>query len=380
ELVSGGGSRGLIVAGAGAGDAEVVRAMSQALGWPVLADARSGVREGLRPEAGSKEGGPVVVAAADALLRHRPFADGHRPEMVLHLGAPWASRVVNTWLDEGSSHHTVIDPHWSWIDPSRVAQKLVRCDPGALGAAVVRAMASAQTDRSGLDWLRAWHRAEGVAQGAIDGVLARHREVTEPGVARALTAGLPHAVSLVVASSMPVRDVEWFGRPGPGGTGPSRVIANRGVNGIDGMISTVFGVSSGGPGPAVGLLGDLAFLHDAGALAGLNEIKPPGGCGPVLVVIDNGGGGIFSFLPQAKELERSRFERLFATPQTADVLAVASGYGLAGTEVKGISDLVPSVVELLGSGRPGIIRCQTDRDVNVEVHHELDEAVAAALS
>lgn len=381
ELTNGGNRRGLIVAGAGAGDAGTVRAMSQALGWPVLADARSGVREGPgAAEGGSEEDSPVVVAAADALLRHRSFADGHRPDIVLHLGAPWASRVVNTWLDAGSSHHIVIDPHWSWTDPSRVAQELIRCDPGALGTAVVRAVVSAQTDRLGLDWPRAWRRAETVAQGAIDDVLARHREVTEPGVARVLTAGLPAAVSLVVASSMPVRDVEWFGRPGPGGTGPSRVIANRGVNGIDGMISTVFGVSSGAPGPAVGLLGDLAFLHDAGALSGLHEITPPGGRGLVLVVIDNGGGGIFSFLPQAKELERSRFERLFATPPAADVLAVASGYGLAGTEVKDICDLVPGVVELLGSGRPGIIRCHTDRDVNVEVHREFDEAVAAALS
>src|SRR5207245_5640379 len=136
---------------------------------------------------------------------------------------------------------------------------------------------------------------------------ARRPAPTEPGIARALVDCMPEESTLVVSSSMPVRDVEWFARPRRG----VRVLANRGANGIDGVVSTVLGAAASRPEtPTAGLLGDLALLHDAGGLLGA-AVR---GLNCVMVVVDNDGGGIFSFLPQAAALPDDEFERLFATP------------------------------------------------------------------
>jgi 2-succinyl-5-enolpyruvyl-6-hydroxy-3-cyclohexene-1-carboxylate synthase len=155
------------------------------------------------------------------------------------------------------------------------------------------------------------------------------------------------------------------------------VHANRGANGIDGVVSTTLGVAAGaGPGaPVVGLLGDLAFLHDAGGLLGATNRNLR--C--VLVVVDNGGGGIFSFLPQAAALPHDRFEQLFGTPQSADIAGLAAAHGIATTEVTSMAGLVPAIQASLRAGGMHVHAARTQRGANVALHDELHAAVAAAL-
>ena len=169
---------------------------------------------------------------------------------------------------------------------------------------------------------------------------------------------------------MPIRDVEWFAPPVIG----VDVHANRGANGIDGVVSTVLGVAGVGDGRAtVGLLGDLAFLHDAGALASAG-----GGGGATFVVVDNGGGGIFEFLPQASTLTRERFEQLFGTPQGVDVGAVARGYGLDVQVVTDESAFVGAIRSVDGrSSRMILVR--TDRRANVRFHERLNDEIVRAV-
>jgi 2-succinyl-5-enolpyruvyl-6-hydroxy-3-cyclohexene-1-carboxylate synthase len=356
ELASG--RRGIIVAGAGSGDPDGVHELAGILGWPVLADPRSGCR---RP-------GHTTVAAFDALLRHGPLAAELTPEVVLRAGAPPASKVLAGWLAASRADQAAVETHGSWLDPQRTARVVVAADPGA----AFRAMARSGPAPCAPGWLETWAVAESTAQEALDRVLARHRAPTEPGIARALVDCLPTETTLVVSSSMPVRDVEWFARPRQ----DVRVVANRGANGIDGVVSTVLGAAASRPGyPTAGLLGDLALLHDAGALLGaaLRELN----C--VMVVVDNDGGGIFSFLPQASALPDDEFERLFATPHGLDLAALARLHGIATCEVERLDELAPAVGAGFKAGATTMIVVRTEQRANVRVHDELHDAVAASL-
>jgi len=220
-------------------------------------------------------------------------------------------------------------------------------------------------------WTEWWEDAEAAAQAAIASVLAWRAEVTEPGVARTLTSQLARHATLFVSSSMPLRDVEWYGAP----TSAARVLANRGANGIDGIVSSALGVAAASS-PTVALLGDLAFLHDIGGLLG----APRRDTQLVLVVIDNNGGGIFSFLSQAEQLSRREFERLFATPHDVDLIALAKAYGVTAERIEQPDQVGPAVAAAIASRGVRVIVVPTDRDANRDVHEELTQAVAKSLA
>jgi 2-succinyl-5-enolpyruvyl-6-hydroxy-3-cyclohexene-1-carboxylate synthase len=351
------GRRGVIVAGKRSGRT-AIHHLADALGWPVLADARSQAR-----------GGPRSVAAFDELLRVPSFvaSTAASVETVLRLGEPPASKVLSQWLASlDGAEQLVVDPYGRWPDPERRADRVIHADPTAFCNELMDAVHPAPEG-----WADGWLAAERAAQAAVDRVLAQHDEATEPGVARALTASLPEDVTLFVSSSMPIRDVEWYGHP----SSPHRVHANRGANGIDGIVSSALGCAVAS-GPTVCLVGDLAFLYDAGGLLG----AAGRGATCSFVVVDNGGGGIFSFLPQAAALPGDRFEQLFRTPQSVDLVALAGAHGLPATVVDRAAEVVPAVTASLARGGVGVVVVRTDRAANVAVHDELHAAVAAALS
>jgi 2-succinyl-5-enolpyruvyl-6-hydroxy-3-cyclohexene-1-carboxylate synthase len=366
------GARGLVVAGAGCGDPDAVQALADALAWPVLADPRSGLRRD----------GRRVVAAADGILRSARFADAHRPEVVLRLGERWASKVVTTFV--AGAPTVVVDPH-GWADPERSAARLVRADPTEFCRAVTAAVRDAGIEKSGgaAPWSVDWEAAERRARRVVDEALAARAGEwstgpTEPALAARVVAAVPDGSALVVSSSMPVRDVEAFGAP----RGGLRVLGNRGANGIDGVVSTALGVALAG-GPTTALVGDLAFLHDVSALVGPTSERPP----LTVVVADNGGGGIFSFLPQAARLGPEQFERLFGTPPGADTAAVARGLGWEVVEIGGddrpggggdwAAALDAALAGHMG-GRVVVVRLP-DRTANVAAHDDLNAAIAEAV-
>jgi 2-succinyl-5-enolpyruvyl-6-hydroxy-3-cyclohexene-1-carboxylate synthase len=281
---------------------------------------------------------------------------------VLRLGAPWASKILGQWLASlDRAEHVLVDPHRAWADPDRLATTVVAADP----TLVCESLLETGIEPAPVEWLSEWREAERAAQSRFDQVLAEHLEVTEPGIARALYGALPDGSTLFVSSSMPVRDVEGFGAPRDG----LRVLANRGANGIDGVVSSALGVAAAAGGPAAALVGDLAFLHDVNGL-----LIPPGtaaGVDCTTVVVDNGGGGIFSFLPQRETLPEARFERLFGTPQPVDIAAVAAAYGAPVTAIEKAADLAPALAESTAAGGMRVLHARTDRDANVALHHQL---------
>jgi 2-succinyl-5-enolpyruvyl-6-hydroxy-3-cyclohexene-1-carboxylate synthase len=169
---------------------------------------------------------------------------------------------------------------------------------------------------------------------------------------------------------MPVRDIESFADAREG------VVfhANRGVNGIDGFVSTALGVAAASEGPTVALLGDLCFLHDTNGLLGAVDRN----LNATLVVVDNGGGGIFSFLPQAELPEH--FETLFGTPQPVDVAAVAGVHGIPVTEVGTATEFEPALHAAIEAGGVRMVRVRTDRAANVTRHREVWRAVEDSLA
>jgi len=364
--------RGVVVAGRGAavGDPTGAVTLAAAAGWPVLADSLAFPR---RPGAG-------VVAAWDAIVRSATALTALRPEVVLRLGAPPASRALSAWvsvLTEGGASQVLVDPHGRFGDPGRAAGAVLAAAPGGLCRRATDAVARAGGRRGG--WLEAWGAAEAAAQAAIDAVLGGFSQLTEPGIARHVVAGVPADSTLVVSSSMPIRDVDaWAALR----DGAPVVYANRGANGIDGVVSTVLGAAAHrappgprGPARTFGLVGDLAFFHDLSALVrGTHENV----IDATIVVVDNSGGGIFSFLPYAEEVEPAVFERGFATPQSPDLGAVAEALGCRVTRVSSPGELVAD----LGDAEPPGVRvviARTERGANAAVHAALETAVATAV-
>lgn len=347
--------RGLIVAGWGA---EVTPATLEALavttGWPVLADPISNLR---RP--------PYAIETYDAMLRDPAFAAAMRPDLVLRLGALPSGKVLGQWL-AGVPEIVAIDPAARWIDPARANTEVlvVPAEPTVL--ALVEHLDDATPDP---EWGAAWRTADARARSALDTHLDALDTPCDPRVARDVVAALPAGATLLVASSMPVRDVETFA----GARDDIEFAANRGTNGIDGFTSTAVGFALGSPTPTVALVGDLCFLHDANGLLGAVDR----GVDLTIVVVDNRGGAIFSFLPQADLPEH--FEALFGTPQTVDVGGLATLHGVTVLEAVVPDAVGPAVRAAVDAGGLQVVLVRTDRAANVDRHRKAFAAVAAAL-
>jgi 2-succinyl-5-enolpyruvyl-6-hydroxy-3-cyclohexene-1-carboxylate synthase len=352
--------RGLLVAGWGVDlDPEVVDGFVAASGWPVLADPLSGARRG-----------PAAVSAYDGLVRAPGFAAAHRPSLVVRVGAAPTSKALTGWLDE-SVPQVLVDPAGGWLDPGRAASRRLTADPSALLAAVTARLGDPGPGPGPASpWSRDWLEADRLAREAIDGLLDDWAEPFEGRVARDLVAWMPDGGTLVVGSSMPVRDVDAFAAPRDG----LRFVANRGLSGIDGFVATALGVAAAGTEPVAALCGDLTLLHDASSLLGAAG-RPRG---VVLVVCDNDGGGIFSFLPQAR-LPAELFEPLFGTPHGLDLTALAAAGRVPATVVEKAAGLLPALDAALAAGGTRLLVVRGERAANLARHRAVTEAVAAAV-
>ena len=350
--------RGLLVAGFGACvHPETAARLAAATGWPILADPLSGLRTGEH-----------AVSTYDALLRCDPFAAAQRPEIVLRVGAPLTSKVASAWLDGAGAPTVLIDPDDVWLDPQRTATDRV-----VAGAdATVNALVDVLGDKAPADdaWTLTWRAAERVARRALDSVLDED-VACDARIARDVAASLPEGGGLVVASSLPVRALEWSMAP----RADVSCFANRGANGIDGFVSTAVGIARARVqpnAPTVALSGDLCFLHDTNGLLGVgSETNLP----LTFVVIDNDGGAIFSYLPQHGLAE---FERLFATPPGVDLVAVARAHGVAAERVTRVGDLTGLLAARTDTVR--VLVVDAPRDHAADQHRRCWDAVATALS
>ncbi|MBO0831834.1 MAG: 2-succinyl-5-enolpyruvyl-6-hydroxy-3-cyclohexene-1-carboxylate synthase, partial [Actinobacteria bacterium] len=262
---------------------------------------------------------------------------------------------------QNGPHVVLLQGPGQWSDPARTATDVA-------GRVVLR---SAAVGPSG--WLKSWLAADAAARQAADGVLACSGGdgLTEPSLARDVSAAMPPGGLLWVASSLPVRDLDRHMMP----RADLRVLASRGASGIDGLVSSAIGAAlahqAAGGGPAVALLGDLALVHDApGLLLGAQEPRPD----LCLVVVNNDGGGIFSTLEQAAYPDS--FERVFGTAHGADVAALAAAAGLPYQRVDRAADL-PSA---LGGSGLRLAEIVTDRADGAKLRAAVSQACGAAIA
>jgi 2-succinyl-5-enolpyruvyl-6-hydroxy-3-cyclohexene-1-carboxylate synthase len=319
------GHRGVIVCGPTAEPvAEPAASFAAAHGWPILAEPTSGVRCGPHDRS-------HVIAHYDVLLRVPAFADRHRPDLVLRVGDMPTSKPLRAWIAE--ARQVVVDPHAVWHEPTRRVELILRCPAAS-------ALESLEAPRADPDWLASWRAADA----KVPPALAAAPDGFEPKLLAELEPELPEDALVWVSSSMPIRDVEACF---PQSQKNIRFLANRGANGIDGVVSSAAGAALATGRPTWLLTGELALLHDAGGLLAARRA----GANVNVFCLDNGGGAIFDFLPVAEQADPAAYERHIATPAGVDVAA-----------------LFPEVT---------VVR--TDRRENVRLHRDLVERLAQSL-
>jgi 2-succinyl-5-enolpyruvyl-6-hydroxy-3-cyclohexene-1-carboxylate synthase len=350
--------RAVLVAGRAERDGELgaaLAAFAQRAAIPLLADPLSGARRGR-----------AAIAHYDALLRDGDFAAAHAPELVLRTGDLPTSKPLRRWLHElDDALQIAFDAENAWQDPSGAVATVLATDPRVALDAVAQKL-SRRRDRA---WLERWGRADRAAAAGIVRALSP-AGLSEPRVAAELGTALPPEATLLVASSMPVRDVETFAPVRPE---PPRVLSNRGANGIDGTVSTAFGAAAVADGPVVLLIGDVALAHDIGGLLAASRLAAK----LTIVLLDNDGGGIFHFLPVSGE--GTDFVEHVATPHGLDFAHAAALYD-CGYEVAGdVEGFRAALARALAAPRTSIVAVKTDREANVALHRAVWDEVAASV-
>jgi 2-succinyl-5-enolpyruvyl-6-hydroxy-3-cyclohexene-1-carboxylate synthase len=355
--------RGLIVAGRQPDMrlAEPLAALATAAGYPILAEPTSQLRRGPHDRS-------LVVSSYDVIARTRPAE--LEPELIVRTGDMPTSKPLRQWLGAiDELDQIVIDPTADWREPTRRAATIVRADPIATARSLGERLGRLRPGASavaGAPFAAGWLESERAVSAAVDDRLAALGELSEPGVWLSLGRALRDGDSVLAASSMPVRDLEAFLRPGPEGV---LFAANRGANGIDGLVSTAAGLAAGSGARTWAVLGDLALFHDLGGLAVAREVPELR-----LIVIDNSGGGIFHFLPQAEAMPAGEFEALLGTPAGLDPVAAAELFGIEAE-----APANPAELDRALAGEARMIAVRTDRRRNLELHRRLSEVAASAV-
>ncbi|MFK2824747.1 2-succinyl-5-enolpyruvyl-6-hydroxy-3-cyclohexene-1-carboxylic-acid synthase [Bacillus sp. B190/17] len=354
--------KGLIVCGEqqSEGFEEVVVELAEKLGYPILADPLSGLRSGAVYS-------DLIIDSYDAFLRNDRVKQEAVFDVVLRFGAMPVSKALTQFLCRHAGKvHCVVDGGGGWRDPIGVATHMLAADESAF----CRLLTSCLKEREDTSlWMRNWIRINQGAKAKMESI-GEDQELDEGTLFYEILQRLPDPSALFVGNSMPIRDLDSFFFANHRRV---RLLANRGANGIDGLVSSALGAAAV-TSPLYLIIGDLSFFHDLNGLlaAKLNGIKM------TVIVINNNGGGIFSYLPQAAEPKH--FERLFGTPADLDFSYAAQLYGAGYEKVSDLSSLDTAMAKAERADGLFIIEAVTDRVKNVIAHRELWEKVSQEMN
>jgi 2-succinyl-5-enolpyruvyl-6-hydroxy-3-cyclohexene-1-carboxylate synthase len=329
--------------------------VAEAHGWPIIAEPSSGARQG-----------PNALRLGHLLVGVEAWLARHRPDRLLVVGRPTLHRQIGELARSAQVEVVVAATNPRWTDSARTAVVVVASVPEPAGDRVIDP-----------EWLAGWLRADAAAGAALESVLSESAPSTmlEAAIADQVLASLPPNGLLVAGSSMAIRELA-LARPRVGVT----IVANRGVAGIDGTVSTAIGAAlawaDSGRGPVVALLGDLTFLHDInGLVIGPDERRPD----LTIVVLDNDGGAIFGLLEQGATEHRDVYERIFGTPHGVDLAAVCAGMAVEYIQIADRDDLATAL-----SARPGqtgirVVAIRTDRTARRALEATIGQAIEQAI-
>ena len=358
--------RGLIIVGANRDRAliEPLLQLAQHLGYPILADPLSQFRSGPHKR-------DAVLTSYDAFLRIDAFVEQMEPEVVLRFGPmPTAKSLLLYLKHYAHCPQIVIDAQGGWDEPTQLASAMVHADPVALCQDLLVALPAIALQHK--MWLSIWQRADYVTRQALYAAMQDFSPLFEGRVFVELTELLPSNSTLFVGNSMPVRDMDTFFW---GNERCIRVLGNRGANGIDGIISSALGVSAASlkDEHTVLAIGDLSFFHDLNGLlaARLHALNI------TIVLVNNDGGGIFSFLPQSAYPQH--FEQLFGTPTGLDFQPVVQMYGGHFQRIHDWHAFRRAIEQSFQAGGLHVIEVRTERQSNVVMHRQLWQVVENAL-
>ncbi len=355
--------KGLLVAGqlSSKADSDAVIALAKSIGWPLLPDVTSGLRL-------------TDTYAHTVHHYHHLLAQGENgcglddAEVVLHLGGAIVSKAFLEFSARTPLKAYIrVDGHPERLDPAHTTTHRIQATPKAFANAL------SGIDLSPCDkaWRAGLRQSSAAVEACIANALDTDQQLSEAGSARRITSQTPEDSVLFLGNSMPIRDADMFSATS-GAT--NRVISNRGASGIDGNIATATGIARATGAPVTAILGDLAALHDLNSLALVKTSETP----VILLIINNDGGGIFSFLSIHDQTKH--FETHFGTPHGMNFRSHTEGFGLSYMQPQTPHDLAAAYTCALDAHDSAIIEIQTDRTKNLNHHRELTARIAKALA
>ncbi|HET7578654.1 MAG TPA: 2-succinyl-5-enolpyruvyl-6-hydroxy-3-cyclohexene-1-carboxylic-acid synthase [Bacillales bacterium] len=335
---------------------EAVVELAEKLQYPILADPLSQLRSGSHDK-------KWIIDGYDAFLRDSHVTDQYKPRVILRFGAMPVSKAFLLYLKKHSDCRLIVVDESGWREPTQLASDMIAANPASFCQAL-----ACEVNHKSSDWGEAWTRLNEITKGQVS-KYGTANEMSEGQVFAELGRLLPPKSVIFSGNSMPVRDLDTFFMKNDA---EIRTMANRGANGIDGVVSSALGAGTAGF-PLVLVIGDLSFYHDlngllAAQLHGLNA---------TIVVINNNGGGIFSFLPQAKEA--NHFETLFGTPTDLEFGKTVEMYGGSFSSVENWTQFRDEIKHGIDSDGLNVIEVRTNRDENTRLHRSIWDHVSEAI-
>ena len=353
--------RGLLVIGALKTNFErkQVLDLAQKLNWPVYADITSGVR--LTSEATSS------IRYFDQQILSSEFNQAVRPDAVLHFGGRTTSKRLDQFLDASRpDHYIVVHPSPDRYDRAHAVTMRIQATP----AKVARTISEKIDTHQKTSYFDLMQKISKQADAVIDRRVKSDTQLSEPFVARHLSAIVPHDSCLFLSNSMPVRDMDLYGVNNRGSVFST---ANRGGSGIDGIISTAIGITTARRSPTTLVIGDIAFLYDLNALAFLTDQALP----IIVVVINNQGGGIFDFLPISEC--QDVLEKFFVAKHDFQFSGVCDTFKLDYYKAREKDEFVQAYAKAAKKKTPAVIEVVTDRKTNLELRRSIKSEIIEML-